>query len=168
MSSGAAWRPMRPEDVIPANRIGDAVHTTFPEDDAVMQERLRLHPRGCLVLERDGALIGYCTSHPWRRRAPPALNTLLGALPAHPETYYVHDVALLPAARGLGAGAAVMRLLEAEARALALAEMALVAVYDAARYWSRHGFVAVTDDAALRAGVERYDPQASYMERVLG
>lgn len=161
------WRPMLMADTIKVCAIGDEVHAAYPESDEVFLERWQLWPRGCHVLESTVGIIGYCVSHPWRRRHPPELNVPLGALPESPETYYVHDVALLPAARGLGAGAALTAKLETHARALGLTEMALIAVYDAQHYWARHDFRPVLDDPALTAKTASYSTGATYMERRL-
>ena len=76
--------------------IADEVHPAFPEDAEVFVERLRLYAAGCLVFSTGEGIAGYTVSHPWRAMDPPALNSRLGELPDHPETYYIHDIALLP------------------------------------------------------------------------
>jgi hypothetical protein len=70
--------------------VADIVHPAYPEDPAVFAERLNLYPEGCLVLEQGGKAMGYAVSHPGAYGAPPALNSLLGALPDKPTTYYFH------------------------------------------------------------------------------
>ena len=42
---------------------------------------------------------GYVLSHPWLYGTLPPLNTLLERLPAEPDTYYLHDLCLLPVSR---------------------------------------------------------------------
>lgn len=132
------WRAMTAADLPEVSRIASLVHPDFPEDDAVFAERLALFPAGCLF----AAGAGYVLAHPWMRGRPPALNSQLGALPARAETLYLHDIALLPEARGQGAGEAALRYLERVARGLGLEEIALVAVSGSARFWGRMGFVA--------------------------
>ena len=39
-----------------------------------------------------------------RAACPPKLDTLLGQLPAQPDTYYLHDLALLPGSPAINAG----------------------------------------------------------------
>ncbi|MFN4091042.1 MAG: GNAT family N-acetyltransferase, partial [Alphaproteobacteria bacterium] len=102
------WRPMTVDDIPAAKAVADAVHTNQPERTEVFADRLRLQPAGCRVLEAGGSLAAYILSHPWRLGAPPALDTVLERLPEAPDTYYIHDIALLPAARGTGAAAAVV------------------------------------------------------------
>ncbi len=42
--------------------------------------------------------------YPWRFGQPPKLNMRLHRLSDDADTFYIHDVAILPAARGGGAG----------------------------------------------------------------
>lgn len=121
--------------------ISDAVHGAYTEQPFVYRDRMALYPAGCFTLARgDDAVLGYLIGHPWRAAHPPALDTRLGAIPADADCWYLHDIALLPDARGDGAGAAAMALMEAAARAAGLEAMVLVAVNGADRYWARHGF----------------------------
>lgn len=147
--------------------IAAKIHAAYPEDEAVFAERLRLYPAGCHVLAVEGWVVGYMLSHPWRLGEPPALNSLLGALPDNPDTYYLHDLALLPETRGTGAGSAIVAALAAQARAEGLATMSLVAVHDSVAFWQRHGF-AVAEDPALTAKLRSYDQAARFMVRRLG
>jgi len=140
---------MRTDDLPAVDRIADVVHPGFPERPAIPEERLALYQAGCLVLERDGAVMGYAVSHPWHAGKPPALDTLLGQLPITPATYYLHDLALLPAARGNGA-AAVAWLIRQAAREN-LATLSLVAVNNSVGFWQRQGF-AVTGPAPTSYG----------------
>lgn len=136
----SGWRPMTKADLAAAKAIADRVHTDHPEDEAVFADRLRIHPEGCLVAEADGGLAAYLLSHPWRAFSPPALNTVLGTLPEAPDTYYIHDIALLPAMRGTGAAAAVVEDMAQHAKTLGLPTMSLVAVGNSAGFWRSRGF----------------------------
>jgi ribosomal protein S18 acetylase RimI-like enzyme len=206
--------------------IADIVHSTYPEDAAVFEERLKLFPAGCLVLEcaprrrgndlappgrgrcvapgegvspfgrsqqeglaplaapspgslsdptsprwgevkEVGRPIGYIVSHPWTYGAPPALNSLLGTLPEPPTTYYIHDIALLPEARGTGAANIIVAQLTALAESLSLLNLSLIAVNDSVAFWQRHGFV-LTAIPALDAKLRSYDEAARFMVRAIG
>ncbi|GJD51710.1 hypothetical protein OPKNFCMD_4465 [Methylobacterium crusticola] len=73
----------------------------------------------------------------------PPLGARLGALPEPAGAWCIHDLALLPEARGSGAGArAVARSLRA-ARRRGLCEATLVAVGGAAGFWRHQGFGAL-------------------------
>jgi ribosomal protein S18 acetylase RimI-like enzyme len=156
--------------------IADVVHPTYPEGPAVFEERLALFQEGCWVLddshmktvrEQGARPIGYTLSHPWTYAAPPALNSLLGALPEPPTTYYIHDIALLPETRGTGAANMIVAQLIALAGTLGLPNLSLVAVNNSVAFWQRHGFV-VTAIPALEAKLRSYDEAARFMVRAIG
>lgn len=161
------WRPMTAADLPAVAAVAARVHPDYPEDDAVFAERLRLYPAGCLVVAGAQELLAYAVSHPWHRLRPPALNSLLGALPAAPSTYYIHDVALLAQVRGGGTGTALVARLVAQARSAGLAELSLVAVNGSDGFWRRQGFADV-DEPALADKLASYDAAARLMVRRLG
>lgn len=134
------WRPMTSEDLRDALKVADEVHVDHPEDREIFEERLSLHPGGCHVLVEDGRVLGYAITHPWRFAEPPPLNTRLRAIPADANTYYVHDVALLPAGRGRGHAGRIGDLLAARAKADGFTTMSLVAVNGSQSFWERLGF----------------------------
>lgn len=161
----ARWRAMAPADLPAVAAIADAVHPLYPEPPEVPAERLALFPAGCLVAAgADGDRLGYAISHPGRLGQPPALAIRLGALPANADCLYLHDVALLPRARGMGLGEAVVAHLRAMARDAGFRHLALVAVNGSAPYWHRHGFrpYAAGSDA-LAAKLASYGGDAAYL-----
>ena len=160
------WRAMVAADLLAVQTLAAIIHPDFPEDAAVFADRLSLHPAGSFTLDVDGAAIGYVLSHPWHFGQPPKLNVILGA-PAQPATtYYIHDLALLPAARKTGAAAAIVETLAIHARALQLPNMTLVAVNNSVHFWRRQGFDIVVDPL-LDRHLQSYDTQACYMSRDL-
>jgi len=166
MTTIAAWRPMTPDDMDDVERIAEVAHPGFPEAGEVLAEKLALHPAGCFILEAtDGSAIGYLLSHPWRSTDAPALDTLIGELP-EPEVYYIHDIALLPASRGMRAGEAAVRQVETHARELGIDRIALVAVNKSTGFWQRQGFQSSTDPK-WAAKLASYGSDAVYMTRIL-
>lgn len=151
------WRPMRPGDLDAVVAIADAVHGAFTEPRAVYADRLDLYPEGCRLFERGGVVAGFLVTHPWHRGPVPRIGALLGALPAPADIYYLHDVALLPAARGTGAGAEATAFVRRQARLAGCAEIRLVAVNGADSYWRAQGF-----DEAAPGEAGPYGP-ASYL-----
>jgi GNAT superfamily N-acetyltransferase len=152
---------MRPDDLDGVLAVADHVHPALPESRAVFAERIALFPRGCLVLDADGMVGGYAVSHPIRRFAPPALDALIGALPADADDYYIHDVAIRPEHRGSGAASSAVRLLLDNARDYETSS--LVAVYGSMAFWSRFGFVPAGAD--MDEKLAPYGPGAIYMIR---
>ena len=162
----AEWRPMTPADIAQVDAIAAAIHVALPERAFVFAERQRLYPDGCFMLEVDGAPAGYVISHPWHYLRPPSLNTLLDRIPGDASTYYIHDLALLPLSRRTGAGSAIASRLLDHADAIGLPNVSLIAVYDAAAFWRRHGFKYV-DDSAHASKLAGYGAEARMMVRLV-
>ena len=164
------WRPLTAPDLPLVEAIAAIVHPDFPEDGAVFAERQQLYPEGTRLFEFDGVAAGYVLSHPWRFKDLPALNGLLGALPEHADTYYIHDLALLNKARGTGAAAMIVGEIQRHARLHGFATMSLVAVNGSLPFWHKHGFRAVRPQAlepALTAKLASYESAARFMVKVL-
>ncbi len=148
--SRSGWRRMSEDDLASVFSIADRVHPSYPEDKAVFVERLRLYPEGCLVLDIGGDIAAYVISHPWYYGEPPSLNSLIGELPKSATTYYLHDLAVLPEARGRGAASAIVHHLAEHARSAGMANVSLIAVNASAEFWNRHGFHAISDPSLDR------------------
>lgn len=150
------WRAMERDDLEAVYGIGEQVHPGFPERIEVFTERLRLYAPGCRVLEADGQMAGYVISHPWHPMRPPKLDSLLVAMPTSPATFYIHDLALMPVARGSGAGALAVSYLVAHAEAIGLADLSLVSVNASRPFWLRQGFE-VIESRGLSLALQSYD-----------
>lgn len=163
----SGWRAMTVDDL---DRVAEIAAIGFPdhfEGRDCFAERLALNPSGCRVLQTDPRIEGYLVAYPWRRDAAPALNTLIGAIPADAEVLYLHDLALTPAARGQGWSKPAVAHVADLARAAGLPALALVAVNDAVAFWRGHGFE-VRDTPAMAAKLESYGADARYMTRAVG
>ncbi|UVF18268.1 GNAT family N-acetyltransferase [Microvirga terrae] len=157
-----AWRLMTPEDLAQVQVLADMIHVDHPEDRAVLAERQRLYPTGCFMLTEDEHAIGYAFTHPWHLGEPPRLNRMLGELPSSPTTYYIHDVALLPTARGRGYAAQVTDRLIAHAREAGFDNLSLVAVNKSQTFWEKAGFRVLAAEG-LKAKLASYGPDAALM-----
>ncbi len=160
------WRPMQPQDLPRVNAIADRVHQAFPEGPHVVCERLTLFPQGCRVADSASGVIGYAVAHPWGL-LPPLLDSSLVALPEQSECLYLHDIALLPETRGARLGEALVRYLQDLAREIAAPRLALTAVYDTPRYWSRFGFTPYYTPA-ISEKLASYSETATFMILPLG
>jgi GNAT superfamily N-acetyltransferase len=159
---GVAWRTLTGYDMAAVAQIAAVVHPDFFERAEVLAERQRLYFHGAYLLEVNERPAGYVLSHPWRLGDLPQLNTLLGQLPAGSDTFYVHDLALLPVARRIGAAGFITEALAKHARAHGFATMSLVAVNGSQSFWEKHGF-AVEDRPDLTQKLMSYEPNARYM-----
>lgn len=159
---------MTDADLAAVDRLADRIHVKYPEDSAVFMERFKLYPAGCFMLEGEGGTaLGYAITHPWHFKKPPALNVHLEKIPAEPTTYYIHDIALAPEARGSGAGFSIVERVIAHAQATGVPNMSLIAVNGSERFWARHGFEILTGDPVLDAKVKSYDDDARFMVKGL-
>lgn len=166
MQAKFQWRQATPADLDAVMAIQAVAHADFPEEEAVLAERLRLCPQGCFVLVRGDAIDGYMLSHPWTRRRPPPLNRPLEAIPDHADCWYLHDLALLPQTRGSGAGAAIVSRLVSLAREEGFGVVALVSVGGSQSFWRKQHFAAVSDPL-LKQKLASYGDGAAYMERLV-
>lgn len=162
-STSHRWRGMVAQDLDAVHALAKRVHAAYPERPEVAQERMRLAPGWCRVLETTGAIAGYVVAHPWRLFAPPPLDTLLGAPAARPDTLYLHDIVIAPERRGAGDARAALAALFADARA-AFPTASLVSVAGLEPFWRRWGFE-TREGAGLPAILATYDPDARYMVR---
>lgn len=152
-------------DLAAVQKIADVVHPGFYEAPEILAERQKLYRNGCYLLEVGERPTGYVLSHPWRD-TPPALNAALGELPADASTYYVHDLALMPVARRVGAASQIINALTKHAAARGFATMSLIAVNGSQGFWEKHGF-AVADRPELATKLASYEPAAKLMVKRL-
>ncbi|WP_330083218.1 GNAT family N-acetyltransferase [Methylocystis iwaonis] len=160
------WRAMRPGDLEEVCRIAVGVHPGLPERQEVFEEKFRLFPAGCFALEQGGSLVGYAISHPWMLFEIPPLDAFLERLPSPPDCLYLHDVALIPAARGRGAAAQLMDRLRLLASREGVGFIALASVYGTGGFWRAMGFAAASSDR-LAEKLQSYGPSACYMVKKL-
>jgi GNAT superfamily N-acetyltransferase len=146
--------------------IADRVHPAFPEDLAVFAERQALYPWGVHLLEVDGEAAGYLIAHPWPSGSAPKLNGLLHHIPAGADSFYLHDLALLPNARGTGAARAIVESMADHARQAGYACMSLVAVNGSVPFWQHLGF-RVEERPELAGTLLLYEEAARFMVRPL-
>jgi ribosomal protein S18 acetylase RimI-like enzyme len=129
---------MTTEDIPQVYAISLRIHSLY-EDQEIFQERRSLS-RGSFVLLYNEKVVGYLISHPYRQDTYPPLNTLIHEIPKDPDTWYIHDLAILPEFRGRG----MVRYILAEVKALALIygieELSLVSIYGKEKFWKRMGF----------------------------
>jgi GNAT superfamily N-acetyltransferase len=163
---GVAWRTLTGYDLPAVEQIAAQVHPAFFESGEVLAERQRLYHNGAYLLEVNERPAGYVLSHPWQLGDLPPLNTLLGTLPADADTYYIHDLALLPVARRVGAASFITNALAKHARARGFPTMSLVAVNGSRGFWERHEFLPA-DAPHLNEKLQSYEPEAILMVRRL-
>lgn len=110
------------------------------EDIATIQRLGELSPETCFLAVR-GEPLGYLIAHPWAADDLPPLNTMLAAIPESSATFFIHDLALHPAARGQGVAQALLGAAFAKARSLGLRDASLLSIQGSSGFWRKAGFV---------------------------
>ena len=94
------WRPVLREDLAAIDAIGAQLHPLLTERPEIFAEKCRLFPEGCMALADAAGIAGYGICHPWMLNDIPPLDSFLVALPRDADCIFIHDVAVLPRARG--------------------------------------------------------------------
>lgn len=160
------WRQATETDLPTIDEVGNGIHLSLPERPEIFAEKLKLFPAGCRVLIYSGEIVGYGMSHPWRLNSIPPLDTFLMALPAKPDCIFIHDVVVLPHARGHSAAERFVEIVAAVAREQDIPALALVSVYNTHPLWMKCGFE-VIDRRDLAEKIKSYGDTARYMMRRL-
>lgn len=160
------WRGALPDDAETVSAIEHRVHTLAHERIEVFREKIALFGAGCRILIKGERAVGYGLAHPWRCNDVPAIDRLLGAIPPDATCLFLHDVAILPEARGAGASRTFLDHVVRIAKEEGLAFLALVSVYGTEGLWRRHGFLP-SPSAVIFGQLGPYGNTALYMVRRL-
>jgi len=132
------------------------------------QSRLVLGPDTCWAAWQGAELVGYLLAHPWRSMSPPAVDTVLEAIPGPgPQIHYIHDLSVASAARGTGLATRLVTCALESARAQGLAASELVAVQGARGFWERRGYALTEVTPELSRKLASYGTDARYLSRAL-
>lgn len=162
--------PLHPDDMPRVMTIQAACYTSIvPESATAMEARRQSSPDTCLGAWCAGELIGYLLTLPVRWPDLPALDSTEVLRPEGPDTLYLHDLALSPHARGLGAASRLVHTALGAGRARGLPFAALVAIQGSEAFWRRHAFATVpAPHAQVQAKLDGYGADARLMRRCLG
>jgi GNAT superfamily N-acetyltransferase len=151
-----AWRGMLHADVPAVAGLGARVYPSQLWEGLDAFRARRQIGTGIVLTDPAGQICGYLLAHPWDDTAPP-LTAELEPVP-QVTTLWLHDLALVPEARGRGHAAQAVRRFLAWARMFPSAS--LVALDPVAtRFWGRFGFRPALDLSAV------YLPGAVLMRR---
>jgi hypothetical protein len=161
---GLRWRAATEADVSEIDRIAKIVHPDLPERAKTFAEKIALSPLTCFVAYDGKNVRGYAIAYPWRENDIPKLDTMFRSLPSDASVLFIHDVALLPSARGQGLVGELPKLFSVAGRKLGLKHATLAAVYGSEEAWFRYGFRRAPMTEKLVAQTESYG-SAVYMTR---
>ena len=156
-------RPMEPADLeqvltIQAQAYPPALH----EPATVFSGKLRQFPHSSWVAQGQAGLLAYLFAQPARHLQPPPLNDPGSPVPGA-DALHLHDMAVAPAARGLGLARNLVRDALDWGRAQGFRWATLIAVGDSPAFWAGQGFAPGEAGKSLAC----YGPDALYMHRSL-
>lgn len=147
-------------------RIQSRCYTAIvPESAQSMGAKLAASPATCFVAQRAGDVIAYLLALPWRFDHPPHLDAPDCVLPEEPDTLYLHDLAVDPAARGSGASQALVKAFLTVLAESGIGRASLIAIQGSAPWWEGHGFRAALTTPTLDARLAGYGSDVRYMSR---
>jgi GNAT superfamily N-acetyltransferase len=125
-------------------------NTIYPpelwESNDSFRARLNLFRAGCWAcVNKSNEVVGYMFSHPYLKGHIVPLNCEDFQLPAHPDCYYIHDIAVLKEYRGRGIAKRFLEIAIRVALACGFDEIRGVSVLGTHTYWHKHGFTDVAD-----------------------
>ncbi|WP_374508903.1 GNAT family N-acetyltransferase [Niveibacterium sp.] len=130
---------MTPGDLDPVFDLQCRAHTPdYHESRTALASRFERGRKTCFVAEQGHHAVAYLLAHPWGG-PPPVLHHPLSKL-AQADHLFLHDLAVLPEARGAGAAAALIAALEKQGRRDGFGEIRLVALVNAVSFWQRLGW----------------------------
>lgn len=132
-----------------------------PESLAVMQSKWQASPTTCLVIEQAKHIVAYALVHPWAQGDAPSLDTEIAYKESN--SWYLHDMAISPAAQGMGLGKQLLKYVIRQATQLTKHGIGLVAVQGAKDYWQQHGFLLAAPSITLKTALNTYPADACYL-----
>ena len=167
--AGAVFvRVMRADDLDAVLAIQLACYGAgFVEDGALIARRLGAAPETGWVAGHAGKVKAYLAAYP---SVAGKLTALHGEfeVAADADTLYLHDLAVHPAASGLGLGPRLVRHAWAHAAKAGWRQSTLVSVQASVGFWERQGYAAMQPaDPAQQARLATYPGTSIYMARRL-
>lgn len=169
MNNTIRLRPMALADLSAVLGIQRACYGEgFLESADVMAQRLRSPANlSCVAVGADGDVCAYLAAYRSRLGKLTPLHGDFEAIDL-PDTLYLHDMAVAPAAKGQGLAQQLVAHLWALGRTEGLAHTALVSVQGSQAFWARLGYqVGALTDPAQQLHLDSYGAGACYMVKPL-
>ena len=135
----------------------------IPESRCSLSAKLAASPASCFVAVHSDDVVAYLIALPWVSQAPPSLNAPDCELPADPDCVYLHDLSVLPNARGTGIAGLLIEHFFVYCRQSVVTKASLVAVQNSASFWRGFGFNSVEVDVALTQKLATYGQDAEFL-----
>lgn len=164
-------RFMAQDDIPAVMRVQEEAYGThFLEPEEVIAARYHSGLQTAWVAEIEGMVKAYLVGYDSKIGKIGPLSAEFCAVEGA-DCFYLHDLALAPAARGLGVGKAMVEAAGIYAQERKYNALALLSVQHSQNYWAKYGFaVYSTLDTENQRNLETYlieDGSAHYMVRLL-
>jgi ribosomal protein S18 acetylase RimI-like enzyme len=163
-------RPMQMTDIAAIQEVQSLCYpASYLESREAFATKLAGAPGSCWVAQdRDGSVQAYLVCLPVDPDSFPALNAPLWTPPRQANMFYLHDLAIGPAARGTGLASDLVTHAMTHAREQALQQAGLIAVQGTCAFWRRFGFEADASGRLLSADkLASFGLDAVFMSQVL-
>lgn len=146
-------------------RIQSEVYYEFqPESEVVMRSKaMRGASTCCVALDHNASVIGYCLAYPYAADRVASLGRVDQTPLVSTDNLFLHDLAVQPASAGRGVAQALFAHLTTVARGAGYRTLSLVAVQQAASFWTKLGFA----PSAQATVNDSYSGNATFMFREL-
>ncbi|GAA4451526.1 GNAT family N-acetyltransferase [Novipirellula rosea] len=146
-------------------RIQSEVYYEFtPESEAVMRSKAIRGPGTSFVaVDQESEVIAYLLAHPYPPNRTAVLGTAEPSSSISTDNLFVHDLAVQKASAGRGVAQALFSQLTKVACTEGFRSMSLVAVQQAASFWTKMGFIP-SKQATIN---DSYTGDATFMSRDL-
>ena len=158
--------PMTPAHIAEAVRVqAEAFAEDLRESPEVFADRMERFGQYFRVVFVGGKMVGYMIAFPWKLGDTLVNNEKFPADLPEPDCFYIHDIAILPDARGQGISRALLDEAYQAALRLGYDAVSLVAVGQSGSYWDNAGFVPYTQvgPQKLERILDIYGPGARLM-----
>jgi len=164
MKKNAIVRTMRAEDIAAVLKIQSCCYDeTKLESEGSFLAKLNASPASCFIALMAESPVGYLVAVPAEAGCLPPLNSPAYSVPPASNSLYLHDLAVHPAARGLGVAAALIEVYFQSLKQLKLQFACLTAVNESSAFWERYGFRGTVPASSFAEQMATYGEGAQYM-----
>ena len=110
----------------------------FLESEQSYRSKLESNPQTCFIAEHDDTVCSYIIGLAVDEHSFPILNAPSIITPDNPTILYLHDLSVLPRARGKGISEALIQRLLKQSQDFE--QTMLIAVQDSLSFWQRYDF----------------------------
>lgn len=139
------------------------------ESLAVFQNRFDHFGQYFKVVLINDQIVGYIICFPYKLGEIPKNNAFFAPNLPTPDCFYIHDVTLIPEARGQGLAQLLIESAFTQAKELGLTKISLVSVGQSGNYWDKLGFVEYPNQTAKISQIllSSYDEKSRLMVKEL-